>query len=182
MTSKRPKKGGIKPTDDGDDVPEEPKAGKVGRAPERKPIHRVLHGAASARARRGQRRPKTGDDEQKKGRGPAPEVNCNPPAEHPRPPFAFQRETYHLELRGSCGRVQAPSLYLDRTQRCTSIQGHTADLSHHTEVTLQVVPRLNYSLRLLVDNEERELQRINNRTWEPAKPLYAPCFLDTCTY
>ena len=41
------------------------------------------------------------------GRGPAPEVSCNPPAEHPRPPFALQRETYRLELRGSCGRVQA---------------------------------------------------------------------------
>jgi len=41
------------------------------------------------------------------GRGPAPEVSCSPPAEQPRPPFASQRETYRLELRGSCGRVQA---------------------------------------------------------------------------
>jgi len=41
------------------------------------------------------------------GRGPAPEVSCNPPAEYPRPPFVLQRETYCLELHGSCGRVQA---------------------------------------------------------------------------
>jgi len=41
------------------------------------------------------------------GRGPAPEVSCSPPAKQPRPPLAPQRETYRLELRGSCGRVQA---------------------------------------------------------------------------
>jgi len=74
-----------------------------------------------------------------------------------------------------------PSLYLDRTRRFTSIPAHTADLSHHTEITLQVIPKLKYTLRLLVDNRERELLRVNNQTWEPTKPLYAPCFFDTCT-
>jgi len=54
-------------------------------------------------------------------------------------------------------------------------------ISHHTDITLQVVPKLKYTLSLLVDDEERELQRIDDRTWEPAKPLYAPCFFDTCT-
>ena len=75
-----------------------------------------------------------------------------------------------------------PSLYLDRMRRFTSIPVHTADRSHHTEITLQVVPKTKYELRLLVDDEERELQIINNRTWEPAKPMYAPWLFHTCTY
>ena len=50
-----------------------------------------------------------------------------------------------------------------------------------TGITLQAVPKMKYALRLLIDNEERELQRINNWTWEPAQPLYAPRFLDPCT-
>ena len=74
-----------------------------------------------------------------------------------------------------------PSLYLGRTRRFTSITAHTADLRHQTGITLQAVPKMKYALRLLVDNEERELQRINNRTWEPAQPLDAPRFIDTCT-
>jgi hypothetical protein len=74
-----------------------------------------------------------------------------------------------------------PSLYLDRTRRFTSIPVHTADLNHHTEITLQVVPKPKYAFRLLVDNEERELQRINKMTWEPATPLYATSLFDTCT-
>jgi len=82
-------------------------------------------------------------------------------------------------LARGCGRHQ--SLYLDRARRFTSIPAQATDFSHHTEITLQVIPKLKYSLRLLVDNEERELQRINNQTWEPAKPLYAPCLFDTCT-
>ena len=72
------------------------------------------------------------------------------------------------------------SLYLDRTRSfSTSILAHTADLRHHTGITLQAVPKIKYALRLLVDSEERELQRINNWTWEPVQPLYAPHFLDT---
>jgi hypothetical protein len=74
-----------------------------------------------------------------------------------------------------------PSLYLDRMRRFSLIPAHTTDLSHHTEITLQVLPKAKYALRLIVDNEERELQRINIRTWEPAKPLYAPSLFDTCT-
>jgi len=66
-------------------------------------------------------------------------------------------------------------------RRFTSVPAHTADLGHDTEITLQVIPKLKYTLRLLVDNRERELLRINNRTWEPAKPLYTPCLFDTCT-
>ena len=74
-----------------------------------------------------------------------------------------------------------PSLYLDRMWRFTSILADTADLRHHTGITLQVVPKTKYTLRLLVDNEEREINRTNNRTWEPAQPLYAPRFSDIYT-
>ena len=74
-----------------------------------------------------------------------------------------------------------PSLYLDRTKRFISILVHAADLRHHIGVTLQAVPKMKYALRLLVDNEEREIQRTNNRTWEPVQPLYAPRFFDTYT-
>ena len=64
-----------------------------------------------------------------------------------------------------------PSLYLDSTRRFTSIWEHTADFEHHTGLTLQVVPKMKHTLRLLVDNEEKELQGINDRTWEPTQPL-----------
>jgi len=33
---------------------------------------------------------------------------------------------------------------------------HIADLNHHTEITLQAIPKLKYTLRLLVDNREIE--------------------------
>ena len=65
------------------------------------------------------------------------------------------------------------SLHLDRMQHFTSMLIHTANLSRYSEITLQDVPTLKYTLRLLVDNEEKELQRMDNRTWEPAQPLYA---------
>ena len=58
-------------------------------------------------------------------------------------------------------------------QRFTSILIHTADLSHHSEITLQDVPKLKYTLRLLVDSEEKELRKVDNQTWEPAQHLYA---------
>ena len=66
-----------------------------------------------------------------------------------------------------------PSLYLNRMRRFTSILIHTADLSHHSGITIQDVPKLKCMLRLLVDNEEKELRRMDNRTWEPAQRLYA---------
>ena len=61
-----------------------------------------------------------------------------------------------------------PSLYLDHMPCFTLISAHTADLRHHTGITLQTVPKMKYTLRLLVDNEERELHKTNNQTWEPA--------------
>ena len=58
-------------------------------------------------------------------------------------------------------------------RRFTSILIHTADLTNHSEITLQDVPKLKYAPRLLVDNEEKELRRMDNWTWEPAQRLYA---------
>ena len=108
-----------KSADEGNDVPKGPKAREGEGGPEREPIRRALHGAAPARARRGQRRPKTATTS-RNGRGPAPEVSCNPPAEQSRPPFAFRRETYRLELRGSCGQVQAVRNFFGQA-RCNGL-------------------------------------------------------------
>ena len=74
-----------------------------------------------------------------------------------------------------------PSLCLDRTRRFTSIWAYTADLGHHTEIILQDVPKLKYTLRLFVDNEERELQKEDKQTWAPAQRLYASPLLTTDT-
>ena len=72
-----------------------------------------------------------------------------------------------------------PSLYLDCTRHFTSIIVHTTHLRHHTVITLQVVPKTKYMLRLLVNNEERELWQINNQAWEPA--LVPECCVVLCT-
>ena len=58
-----------------------------------------------------------------------------------------------------------------------SICCHIADLGYRTEITLQDVPNQEYTLRLLVENEERELQQTGSRSWTPAQRQYAPCFL-----
>jgi hypothetical protein len=63
-----------------------------------------------------------------------------------------------------------PSLCLDRARRFTSVPAHTVNLSHHTEITLQVILKLKYALRLSVDNEEKDLQRIT--LW---KAILVPC-------
>ena len=66
----------------------------------------------------------------------------------------------------------APSLYLDRMRRFTSVQAHTTDHCQHTEITLQEIPKVKSSLRLFVENQERELQKESNRTWGLAQHLY----------
>jgi len=54
------------------------KAARLGRAYERKPKRRALLEAAPARARRGQRRPKNGDDEQGAAGGQRPRSAVTP--------------------------------------------------------------------------------------------------------
>jgi len=56
----------------GYDIPVDPETGKDRKGPERKPRCRVLREAALARARRGRRRPRNGDDEQGMAGGQRP--------------------------------------------------------------------------------------------------------------
>ena len=65
--------------------------------------------------------------------------------------------------------------------RFTSIYIDTADLGLHVEITLQDVPNLKYTLRLLMQNEEREIQRKTRQTWVPAQRLYVSSFLTEYT-
>ena len=46
----------------------------------------------------------------------------------------------------------------------------------HTEITLQDVPNREYTLRLFVENVEREVQRTDNNVWTPAQRQYVPHF------
>ena len=66
-------------------------------------------------------------------------------------------------------------------RRFASIEVHTAHYTQHTEITLQDIPRLKYTLRLFIGNGERELQREDNWTWTPAQRSYVPYFLTTYT-
>ena len=54
-------------------------------------------------------------------------------------------------------------------RRFTSIYIHTAHFGHNTEITLQDVPNRAYTLRLFVENVEREVQRKDDHTWTPAQ-------------
>ena len=77
--------------------------------------------------------------------------------------------------------IKNPSLYLDRMV-FTSISIHTSQFSYHTEITLQDVPRREYTLRLFVGNVETELQKNDNHTWTPAQRQYVPYFPNTYTH
>ena len=50
--------------------------------------------------------------------------------------------------------------------------GHSADLLHHTEITLQDVTNSRYQLGLYVENQEIELEKKGDWTWAPAQRLY----------
>ena len=69
------------------------------------------------------------------------------------------------------------SLYLDRAALRFNLAPYLADLAHLTEITLQDVPDREYALRLLVENEEIELQKTANRSWTPVNRQYALPFL-----
>ena len=64
-------------------------------------------------------------------------------------------------------------------QRFTSIYVHTSHFSKHTEITLQDVPNQEYTLRLFVENVERELQRKDDHIWTPVQRQYVPYFPST---
>ena len=64
----------------------------------------------------------------------------------------------------------------------TSIYIHTAHFGYHTEITLQDVPNRAYTLRLFVENAEREVQMRDHQTWTPVQRLYVPYFPNTYTH
>ena len=68
-----------------------------------------------------------------------------------------------------------PSLYLDGVALNFNLDPF-AHFGGHTEITLQDVPKLEYSLRLSVGNEKAKLQTKDNRTWTLAQRPYVLCF------
>ena len=56
---------------------------------------------------------------------------------------------------------------------------HTSHFSKHTEITLQDTPNQEYTLRLFVENVERELQKKDDHIWTPAQRQYVPFFPNT---
>ena len=66
-------------------------------------------------------------------------------------------------------------------RRFISVQVHTADFEYQTDITLKDVPRFKYKLWLFIGNEERELQREDNRTWTPVQRQYVLRFVTVCT-
>ena len=59
-----------------------------------------------------------------------------------------------------------PSLFLDGAALCLNL-GRTAYCGQHTEIVLQGVPKLDYTLRLFVEDWKRKLQTQDNQTWSP---------------
>ena len=56
---------------------------------------------------------------------------------------------------------------------------HSSHFTKHTDITLQDVPIRAYTLRLFVENVQRELQKKDDHTWTPAQRQYVPYFLNT---
>jgi hypothetical protein len=61
-------------------------------------------------------------------------------------------------------------------RRYTSFYVLTAHIHQHTEITLQDIPNQEYTLRLFVENVERELQSQGSHTWTPVPRQYVPYF------
>ena len=64
-------------------------------------------------------------------------------------------------------------------RRFTPIYIQTSHFSKHTEITLQDAPNRECTLRLFVENVERELQKEDDHTWTPAQRQYVPYFPNT---
>jgi len=70
-------------------------------------------------------------------------------------------------------------LHLDRAALHSNL-GHTADLVHHTEITLRAGTYSEYHLALYVGNENIEVESHGTKTWTPVQLLYAPRY--RCIY
>jgi hypothetical protein len=66
--------------------------------------------------------------------------------------------------------------------RFTSIDILTAHFRQHTGITLQDAPNREYTLRLFVENVERELQSQDDHTWTPVLRPYVPYFPNMYTH
>ena len=60
-------------------------------------------------------------------------------------------------------------------RRFKSFQVYTADFGQKSDIKLQEALNREYTLKLFVENEERELQTRANRTWTPIQRPYVPC-------
>jgi hypothetical protein len=67
-----------------------------------------------------------------------------------------------------------PRLFLERAVLHVKVTSIPLISGQHTEITLQDVLNHKHTLRLIVENEEKELQRKDNRTWTPTQRPYVP--------
>ena len=66
-------------------------------------------------------------------------------------------------------------------RRFTSIYILTAHFGYHTDITLQDLPNRVYTLRLFIEDVEKELRK-DNHTWTPAQRQYVLYFPHTFTH
>ena len=59
-------------------------------------------------------------------------------------------------------------------RRYTLIDVYATDLAQHIEITLQDDLNREFTLRLFVENQERELETKDNRIWTPTQRAYVP--------
>ena len=66
-----------------------------------------------------------------------------------------------------------PSLYLDRAALHFN-EDHATDLSQHIEITFQDDQNRECTLRLFIENQEKEVETKDNQTWTPTQRAYVP--------
>ena len=66
-----------------------------------------------------------------------------------------------------------PSMYLDGAALHFN-EDHATDLGKHTEITFQDDLNRECTLRLFIENQEKELETKDNRTWTPTQHAYVP--------
>lgn len=73
------------------------------------------------------------------------------------------------------------SLHLERAAPHLNLHPYRS-FGYLIEITLQGVPHRQYTLRLFVENEERELLKNDNYTWRPLQRQYVLYFPHTYTH
>ena len=67
-------------------------------------------------------------------------------------------------------------------RRFASILVQTADFRNHADIALLGILNQDYTLRLVIENDELELQTQDNQTWTPSQRPYVPYTSTTETY